>query len=188
MNGTGVAPWRVVGAAWVDPRKVFRDRGSTRTSNRYIEMRGRSWPKWKNESMKIAAIIARVLLGLMFTVLGLNLWLVLVGILDKPPIDGPLPGGDAGVFLGLLVSSKIMLVVKSLEIAGGALLLISIFAKRYAPLAVVLLTPITVNILLFHLTLTGVSSAGMSLVLLALEGFLIYHYRENFLPIFDGHE
>ncbi len=169
-------------------RKVFGDPGGSRASKNKTQRNSRPAAGFENDCMKIAAITARVILGLIFSVLGLNLWLVLVGILEKPIIDGPLPEGDAGVYLGILFSSKILLVVKSLEVTGGLLMLISIFAKRFAPLAIVLLTPVTVNIFLFHLTMTGVSSAGMGLFMLALEGFLIYHYRENFLPIFEGHD
>ena len=57
--------------------------------------------------MKIAALIARILLGLVFVVFGLN------GFLNF--MKGPLPSGVAGQFLGALMQSHFVLV----DICGG---------------------------------------------------------------------
>jgi len=89
--------------------------------------------------MKITALIARILLGLVFLVFGLN------GFLNFMP--GALPSGPAGQFLSLLMQSHYDLVVSALQLAGGVLLLVN----RYVPLALVLLGPVIVNIVLFHL-------------------------------------
>ena len=86
--------------------------------------------------MKIAALIARLLLGLVFLVFGLN------GFLHF--MTGPLPSGPAGQFLSALVQSHYDLVVSAVQIAGGTLLL----ANRYVPLGLVLLGPVIVNFLL----------------------------------------
>jgi putative oxidoreductase len=64
--------------------------------------------------MKIAAPIARILLGLVFFVFGLN------GFLNFIP-TGPLPSGLAGQFLTALLQSHYGLVVSAFQIAGGAL-------------------------------------------------------------------
>src|SRR5260221_9850510 len=77
--------------------------------------------------MKIVLLIARLLLGLIFVVLGLNGFLNFLSM-------GPMPTGLAGQFIGALVLSHYYWVVAVLQIAGGLLLL----ANRFVPLALVL--------------------------------------------------
>jgi putative oxidoreductase len=93
----------------------------------------------KKNSMKIVSVIARVLLGLVFLVFGLN------GFLNFIPM-GPMPSGLAGQFTAALMESRFMTVVFATELAGGVLLLLN----RYVPLALTLLAPVIVNIVLFH--------------------------------------
>src|SRR5438128_7423629 len=92
--------------------------------------------------MKIVILIARLLLGLIFVVLGLNGFLNFLSM-------GPMPSGLAGQFIGALVLSHYFWVVAALQVAGGALLLVN----RYVPLALVLLGPVIVNIILYHVFL-----------------------------------
>ena len=89
--------------------------------------------------MKITAVIARFLLGLIFLVFGLN------GFLHFIP-NSSSPSGAAGQFVGALLVSNYLVVVFLLQIVSAILLLIN----RYVPLALTLLAPIIVNILLFH--------------------------------------
>ena len=88
--------------------------------------------------MKIAALVARIVMGLMFVVFGLN------GFLDF--IKGPLPPGSAGQFVGLLISTHYVWLVSGAQVMGGALVLIG----RYVPLGLAILAPVIVNILAFH--------------------------------------
>ena len=106
--------------------------------------------------MKLATRIARNLLGLMFLVFGLN------GFLSFIP-QPPLPTGTAGQFVGALGASHYMVPVFLLQVIGGALLLFN----RFVPLALVLLGPIIVNILLYHVLMApaGVPPAMVVLVL-----------------------
>jgi len=90
--------------------------------------------------MKIAATIARYLLGLMFLVFGLN------GFLHFIPAQ-PMPKGLALQYVSALGQSHYMVPVFLLQVVGGALLLLN----RFVPLALVLLGPVIVNILLYHL-------------------------------------
>lgn len=122
--------------------------------------------------MKIAALIARILLGLVFFVFGLN------GFLNFIPM-GPLPTGLAGQFVTVLIQSHYVLFVSAIQLAGGVLLLVN----RYVPLALVLLGPVIVNILLFHLLLnrTGIVIAIIVAILWCIVAF--YH-RKNFSGIF----
>ncbi len=92
--------------------------------------------------MKITVTIARILLGLLFTVFGLNGFF---HFLKMAPPTGQL----AGQYLGALFLSHYLVTVFLLQIVGGLLLL----ANRYVPLALVLLGPVVVNIVLFHSTM-----------------------------------
>jgi putative oxidoreductase len=121
--------------------------------------------------MKIAALIARVLLGLVFLVFGLN------GFLNFMP--GTLPSGAAGQFLSLLAQSHYDLVVSALQVAGGVLLLLN----RYVPLALVLLGPVIVNIILFHL-LMDPSGLPFAIPVVILWGIVFFRHRQYFSSIF----
>ena len=89
--------------------------------------------------MKIAAVVARILMGIVFLIFGLN------GFLHFIP-QGPMPGGVADQFIGALMASHYMVLVFSLQLICGVLFLVN----RYVPLALTLIAPIIVNILLFH--------------------------------------
>jgi uncharacterized membrane protein YphA (DoxX/SURF4 family) len=124
--------------------------------------------------MKVAVLIARILLGLVFFVFGLN------NILHFMKM-GP-PPGDAGTFATLLATHNFMTFVGLLMVIAGLLLLVG----RYVPLALVILGPILVNILLFHLLFTGGAGIGPGLVSTILEIFLIWAYRLSFRGLFDA--
>jgi uncharacterized membrane protein YphA (DoxX/SURF4 family) len=118
--------------------------------------------------MKVAAIIARVLLGLIFVVFGSNIFL---HFLSMPP----LPATLAGDFSKALMQSHYMYVVGLLQVIGGLLLLIG----RYVPLGLTLLGPVIANILLFHIFLDP-SGLPMAIIVSGLALFLLWHYRANF--------
>jgi putative oxidoreductase len=126
----------------------------------------------KGKSMKIAALIARYLLGLVFFVFGLN------GFLHFIP-QPPLPPGTAGQFAGALLASHYFLVVSALQLAGGVLLLVN----RYVPLALVLLGPVVVNILCFHLLMDR-HGLPPGIVVAILWGILFFRHRQHFSGIF----
>lgn len=121
--------------------------------------------------MKIAALIARILLGLLFTVSGLN------GFLHFVP--GPPPTGLAGQFAGVLMQSHYFLVVSALQLAGGVLLLLN----RCVPLALTLLGPVIVNILIFHL-LMDPKGIGAGVVATILWAIVVMPVRRYFSGIF----
>lgn len=121
--------------------------------------------------MKILALIARLLLGLLFVVFGLNGFLMF--------IKGPIPDGLAGQFVTALMQSHYVYVVCTIEIVGGALLLLN----RYVPLGLTLLGPIIVNIFLYHLLLFHMG-AGMAAVIAIFWGIIAYYHRQSFAPLF----
>ncbi len=111
--------------------------------------------------------VARVFLGLVFTVFGLNGFL---GFLPAPEMPGA-----AGEYIGALVATGYMFpLIKGTEVAAGLLLL----GNRFVPLALTLLAPITVNILLFHVVLAP--AVGMPLLLIAAQLGLAYAHRDAF--------
>ncbi len=124
--------------------------------------------------MKKAVVVARVLLGLVFLFFGLN---SVLHFLPNPPIPG-----DAGQFALILAQHRWMTVVGVLEVIASILLLVG----RYVPLGLVLLAPILVNILLFHMLLLGGSGIAPGLVVTLLELFLIWAYRLSFRGLFDA--
>jgi len=117
-------------------------------------------------------MIARLLLGLIFFVFGLNGFLQFLNM-------GPMPTGLAGQFLGVLFQSHYLWVVAALQIIGGVLLLVN----RFVPLALVLLGPVIVNILLYHLLLNPAGIA-LALVVTVLWFIVFYAYRQHFSGVF----
>jgi putative oxidoreductase len=122
--------------------------------------------------MKIVALIARILLGLIFVVFGLN------GFLHFIPM-GPMPTGVAGQFIGALFQSHYVYVVSALQVAGGALLLVN----RYVPLGLVLLGPVILNIFFFHLLMER-SGLPLAIVVVILWGIVAWRHRQYFSGIF----
>jgi len=108
---------------------------------------------------------ARIILGLIFFVLGgLN------GFFQFIPMPEPSPEGMA--FLGSLMKTDYFFpLLKVTEITAGAFLLTGFFA----PLALVLLAPIIVNIIFYHLFLDP-QGLPLAVIMVALEVFLIYSY------------
>ena len=124
--------------------------------------------------MKIVAIICRILLGLMFIVFGAN---ILHPFMPAPP---PPPGSPTAQFMAVMAPTGWMHVVGFFQLLGGLLVLIG----GTAPLGLVILGPILVNILTFHILLAGGHGIGMGLFATLLEIILIYGYRANFAGIF----
>jgi putative oxidoreductase len=127
--------------------------------------------------MKIAVIVCRFLLGLGFTVFGLN---IIHSFLPQPPIP---EGSNMAIFMNLMVPTHYMLVVGLFQFIGGILVLIG----GTAPFGLVLLAPVLVNILCFHIFLMGGEGLVPGLVFTSIEIFLIYAYRNHFKPLFTTH-
>jgi putative oxidoreductase len=121
--------------------------------------------------MKIAVLIARILLGLVFFVFGLN------NLHPFMPMQ-PIPG-DAGTLSTIMYTHGWLMFHGLLYLIAGVLLLVG----RYVPVGLVILGPILVNILVFHITL---APAGIvpGLVCSLLEVFLIWAYWPAFRAIF----
>ncbi|MDP9339070.1 MAG: hypothetical protein M3P45_09400 [Acidobacteriota bacterium] len=121
--------------------------------------------------MKIAALISRFLLGLIFVVFGLN------GFLHFIPM--PPPTGVAGQFFGAIFASHYYVVIFGLQVIGGLLLLIN----RFVPLALVLLAPVIVNIFFFHV-LMAPAGLPLAIVVVILWAILAVRNKQYFAGIF----
>jgi len=117
--------------------------------------------------MKIAALIARTLLGLMFVVFGSNAFLHFIPM-QPPP-------GEAGAFLGALFSSGYFSAIAVFEILGGLLLL----SGYFVPLGLTLIGPVIVNIVFFHLFLEP-KGLPTAIVVSLLSLVVLYYHRASF--------
>src|SRR5258708_5239127 len=121
--------------------------------------------------MRIAAMIARLLLGLIFLVFGLN------GFLHFIPM--PPPTGLAAQFTGVIFASHFWVVIFGLQVIGGVLLL----SNQFVPLALVLLGPVIVNIFFFH-ALMAPEGLPLAIVVVVLWVILAVRYKQYLAGIF----
>jgi putative oxidoreductase len=121
--------------------------------------------------MKIATIIARVLLGLIFVVFGSNAFL---HFLPMPP----LPQGVTGEYLHAFFASGYVYVIGGFQVIGGLLLLIG----RFVPLGLTILGAIIINIWCFHL-LMAPQGLPPAILVTILELFLVWRNRNAFVGI-----
>jgi uncharacterized membrane protein YphA (DoxX/SURF4 family) len=115
-------------------------------------------------------LIARLALGLIFALFGLNGLMMIMtgsGFIPMPP-----PAPEFGEAMGgLFKLGYLMPLVKVLEIIGGVLLLIGVYKR----LALVLLIPIIVNIVGVHLFLDpsglpiGILTTALAVYLVSVE-------------------
>lgn len=119
--------------------------------------------------------VARVLLGLIFFVFGLNFFVPFIPM-TPPPMDA----AATSFMTGLEASRYIMPIVKTIEVVAGLALLVN----RFVPMALILLAPIIINIAGVHFLL--IPNYGMPIFLLILEAYLAWSYRAAFAPLFQA--
>jgi putative oxidoreductase len=118
--------------------------------------------------MKTATIITRSLLGLIFVVFGMNVFLQFIHM--PPPPEGP-----AREFFTALFLSHYLYAIGALQVLGGAILL----SGWKTPLGLTLVGPVIVNIVLFH-ALMEPSGLPLAAVVSIMALFLVWRYRRNF--------
>jgi putative oxidoreductase len=119
--------------------------------------------------MKYLNNILSVILAFPYVAFGPSYWLHYI---PMPPMEG-MPGQYAAV----LHDSGYMGLIKVFEIVFGLMIMFNF--KR--PLALILMAPITLNILFFELFFAHMP--GIGLILTVLNGILIYRYRANYRGI-----
>ncbi len=117
--------------------------------------------------MKIASMIARLLLGAVFVFFGMNLFLNF--------LHAPMPTGVAGEFVGALASTHYIQVIAVFQVIPGMFLLFN----RFVPLGLALLAPVIFNILVFHILMAP--SGALLAVIVAMLWMLVFHrHRSTF--------
>ena len=116
---------------------------------------------------------ARVVMGLIFLVTGLNGFLMFL-----PQPSTPLPEGAVAFAGALIKTGYLFRLSMGTQVVVGALLL----SNRFVPLALAVIAPIIVNIVLFHVFLWP-SGLGLAVLVLVLEGYLAWTYRKAFRPM-----
>jgi putative oxidoreductase len=122
--------------------------------------------------MKIAIIIIRTLIGLLFLFSSIAFFLKLM--------PEPTTTGDFKAFqVGLVASSYLIPLAKSIEFLCG----LSFVTNRYVTLANILILPVTVNILFINFFL---APEGIPIALFVFFGnlFLIYSHWKNYKSLF----
>ena len=118
--------------------------------------------------MKVAVIIIRILIGVLFLFSSV---VVLLNLVPQPELKG-----DVKLFNeGLAASGYLMPMVKIVEL----LCALAFISGRFVPLATVVIFPVTVNILFFHLFL---APEGLPVAVFLLLGnlFLAFSFRRNY--------
>jgi len=116
--------------------------------------------------------IVRILLGIILIVFGANKIYTFIPL--------PQPPAEAAEFMqSLSDTGYVLTVVAVLEIIIGIMLIF----KLWVPFAILVLVPISLNILLFHLFL-DVPSIATALVVVALNGILLYKHKQKYKPLF----
>lgn len=121
--------------------------------------------------MKIAMIIVRTLMGLLF-IFGSVVYFL--NLFEPPPMEGAIKTFNEG----LAASGYFFNLLKATELICGILLVIG----RFVPLALVILAPIIINILMVH-TFLDRSGLPVAIFLVLAASFLAYYYRRAFAPL-----
>jgi len=121
--------------------------------------------------MRIAVIVVRVLMGLMFLFASV---VYFFDLMPQPEVTGKMKVFNEG----LAASGYIMTLIKVLELICS-LFLISGF---FIPLVTVVIFPITLNIFMVH-TLLAPQGLPIAIFMLAGNLFLAYYYRKSYEPM-----
>ena len=124
--------------------------------------------------MRFAILGARVILGLIFTVFGLNGFFHFI---PNPEMNEPM----TTFMMALGGTGYFMIVVKVVEVVSGLMILLG----RFLPLGLILLAPVSVHILFVHLFLDQAGLA-MAIVIVVLQLFLAFAYRDSFSGVLDA--
>jgi uncharacterized membrane protein YphA (DoxX/SURF4 family) len=125
-----------------------------------------------NTLKRYAPTSARLFLGLVFTVFGLN------GFFHFLPTPAMPPARALALVGAFMQSGYLMQLVFATELTAGLLFLTS----RFVPLALALIAPVIVNIVAFHAFLAP-AGLGLAFAVLAAELGLAWANRAAFAPM-----
>ena len=116
-------------------------------------------------------LILRIVFGLFLLFFGAN---KLFHFVDPPP-----PPADASGYWGALMVTHTLILVAIVEIVAG----LSLLLNKYASLMMLILMSVSVNAVLYHLTLDP-GAIAMGLVLLVLNIVMLFAYKDNYKGLF----
>lgn len=133
--------------------------------------------------MKIAANIAGVLLGLLFLLASVGFFLMAFHVVPPPdPSKMPPAGSPADLFMKAMMPTGYLMAVKVLEFIGAILVMI----PRVRNFGLLILGPILINILFFHIFLAkGGYFDPMIIMIVLLEAFLLWCGRKAFAGLLN---
>lgn len=124
--------------------------------------------------MKNSKTVLRIIFSIFLLFFGLN------GLLQFAPM--PEVGPEAGAFFGALASTKIFFpIIGIVEIVTGALLLLN----RAVPLALVIIFPILLCAVLFHISLNP-EGLLFALVGFVLNSILLFLFKEKYATLLNN--
>ena len=125
----------------------------------------------------ISTTIIRSLLGLIYLVFGLNFFLHFIPMPPPPATPGPAENFMGGLFQ----AGYFFPMLKGLEILLGGFLLLNFFT----PLSLIILAPISLNILLFHAFLSP-GNLAISILIVMLHMYLLWAYKKSYQTVLDS--
>ncbi len=130
-------------------------------------------PATPGKGMRIAMILVRSLMGLLFVFASVT---YLFKLITPPPLTGAMKVFNDGIE----ASRYLMPTVKVIELSCG----LAFLSGRFLPLASVLIAPIIVNILLVNVFLVGPEGIPLGVFLVLANGFVAYYHRDRYRPLF----
>ncbi len=118
-------------------------------------------------------MVLRIILGLILIIFGANKF---AGFMPAPE----LPEAAGNFMSALFVAGYMIQLIGAVEVLVGLLLVF----KKWVPFALLLLAPVSVNIIFFHLMLAP-AAIGPGALLAILNVVLIYAYWDKYKPLFD---
>jgi len=119
-------------------------------------------------------MVIRIILGVFVLVFGLNKFLNFL----------PAPEGlsdEAGAYFGALMSAKVLTLVGIVEVVSG----IALILNKYGALMALILMSVSVNIVLYHITLNPEGIApGFAVFILNI--MVLYSYKNKYKDILAG--
>ncbi len=132
-------------------------------------------PATPGKGLKIAMILVRSLMGLLFLFTSITYFFKLI---TPPP-----PTGASKVFIdGIEASRYLMPTTKAIELICG----LAFLSGRFVPLATVLIAPILVNIFFISVFLIGAQGMPLALFVVLANAFLAYYHRASYRPLFKA--
>jgi putative oxidoreductase len=125
-------------------------------------------------------LTARIILGLIYFVFGSMGLAMAFGLMQMP--QQPMPEALEAFMKGIMGTGYFFPLLKMTEVLGGLLLLTGIAA----PVGLVILAPITLNIILLHTFLTpGLSNLVLPLVMVISHVVAMSGYWNLYQPLFS---